>query len=119
MIELTKRGYWQELENNKKLPVPVRDMLKSLVNAHFNSCIGPTATPTLIQLLQSDCPDILEGLSIDFANPEVATTSDASAKDERWFDVMVYLPDDMENHRRFFLLIPKYPDGHLTYLSLL
>jgi hypothetical protein len=117
MIKLTRRDYWQELEANKKLPVPIRNMLKSLVNAHLNSCIGPTATPTEIQLLHSDCPDVLEGLSIDFANPEVAGISDATAKDEHWFDVMVYIPDDMENHRRFFLLVPKYPGGHLCYLK--
>lgn len=97
-IILSKDNWWSELADLKELPGDLMMMLRGLVGATLTNCITPAATPHLILLAKKYLSD---GISID----------------DRPYDIMVYVPDDIEKGRHFFALIPAWPNGELKRLS--
>lgn len=111
MIEVTKNNYWQELKDNKSLSDTVRNLLIELINSLLHHTIHPIAATNVIRFIR-ECPAVLEGISIDYADSFAPDT-----RDVRWYDIMMYVPNDRDFGRAFLLLIKKYPNGRLTYLK--
>ena len=93
MIVLTKEKWWQEIEQ-AKLP----SVLKSIVGAYLNNSIPPEAYDR----------DIMAVLQ---------TTQGELEIDRVPYNIVVFVPDNSDTHRRFFTLVKKYPVGKLTSLS--
>ncbi len=104
-LKLTVSEWWRELDRLIKdgtIPTELGMCLKSLVGAHFTKSIPPAASHHLVELAK-----IHLGGGIELSDSAL----------DKLYDVMVFVPDDKEINRSFFLLVPKYPGGQLTYLQ--
>ncbi len=98
--------FWMELEHmaqKGELPGRVADNLKSIISAALTHTIPSLAQPVEIQEMK------------EFVSEGIVLLK--GSHKEKWYDVMVYVPDDTEKGRTFFLLVPKYPDGELKRLK--
>jgi len=93
MITLTTENWRQEIDQ-AKLP----NILKSIVGDYLNDSIPPEAYDWDIMVVQQKTQGELE-------------------IDRVPYNIVVFVPDNSETHRRFFTLVKKYPGGKLTSLG--
>jgi hypothetical protein len=101
-LELTKNGWWQELEaliNSQILPRQLAMDLRELVDSYYCNHIPPYASDATIQLAKKHLSDgiILNGTP---------------------YDIVVFVPDsDYTDGRKFFTLQKKFPRGAFKKLD--
>ncbi len=99
-LHLSKDNWWQEIEDNKDLPQPLKGLLRSLISATKGNLIPPDASEDLVRLAKKHLQDTLIWIG-----------------ERLCYSVMVYVPKDKKKGRTFFLLACCYPDGELKRLS--
>lgn len=78
-------------------PSEVLPLTRGLISAMANKTTMPEATPELIRLAKEH---LAHGISVG----------------DTLYEVMVFVPDGVENRRAFFVLVPVYPGGELKRL---
>ena len=111
-LVLTVENYWQEIGNQKNLPIKLVGLVRELINCKFRNLIPPRATPDLIALAKKH---LSEGIQLN----EHTLVRRYSIVLVRRYSIVVYMPD--KNHRTayraFFHLIPFYSGEELKQLD--
>ncbi len=105
-LVLSRKNNWTELETameEGRLPLEVADTLKSLISCHLHNTIRPGAKGHTLGLLKTH---LKGGILLQ----------DEGESDEM-LEVGVYVPENIETHRSFFILIPRYPHGTIHRMS--
>ena len=101
-LQLDSGRFWDDietLEKNGEIPAELGTMLRTLIITFFEKAVTPEAKPHLLDLVRKHLPG-----GIEF--------TDRGTK----FDIVHFVPEDVEEGRPFFYFAQQFPGGRFYYV---